>query len=459
MKHDVRELQTFEKPLPVQREAERLVLGVVLLDPGVFEQALDLAPDDFFVDANRRVFEAMLAIHSRGEAIDPLTVQEELRRAGLLEQIGGPAYIATLFEGVPRFSNIETYVGLVRDTARERALIRFGAAVTGRAFDGEMLLDEQLRLAEEELLAVGAGRGGSHWRNIADVAGDVMVEAEKRGESDRMVLDFSTGFCDLDYVTLGFERKTMVVIGGAPGSGKTALGLSMTRQMSESALNLQPDGRPPVIAWFSQEMPNEQQAQRFLASVARVDFRRFRMGYLSKEDWREVANAQRQMQKWRVHFDDRPGLSPRKMREAVRRLKNREGRVDLVFVDYIQLSDGERQKNETREGEVAKISRGLLQIAKDYDLTVVALSQLNRKLEDRKDKRPNMGDFRDSGQIAQDGYLVMGLYRDQVYNPETPKQNIAELIILKQRNGPLATVELVFLSQVMRVEDVWRPQA
>src|SRR5262249_45354789 len=153
------------------------------------------------------------------------------------------AYLAALFDGVPRFSNIETYVGLVRDTARERALIRFGSDVTARAFEGEETLDDQLRLAEADLLSIGDGRGGSHWRNIADVASEVLVEAEKRGETDRMVLDFSTGFCDLDYVTLGFERKTMVGIGGAPGSGKTALGLSMTRLMSESPLNRQADGR------------------------------------------------------------------------------------------------------------------------------------------------------------------------------------------------------------------------
>lgn len=458
MKHDIREFQALDKPLPVNREAEHLVLGVILLDGAAMEQALDLRPDDFFVDANRLIFDAMLVIHGRGEAIDPLTVQEELRRAGNLERAGGPAYVASLFDGVPRFSNIQTYVDLVRDTARERALINFGAAVSARVFDGEDTLDDQLRLAEAELASIGDGRGGSHWRNIADVASDVLIEAERRGASDRMVLDFSTGFSDLDYSTLGFERKTMVVIGGAPGSGKTALGLSMTRQMSETPLNLQVDGRPPVIAWFSQEMPTEQQAQRFLASVARVDFRRFRMGYLSKEDWREIAKAQRQMAEWRVHFDDRPGLSPRKMREAIRRLKQKEGRVDAMFVDYIQLSDGERQKNETREGEVAKISRGLVQIAKDYNLLVVALSQLNRKLEERKDKRPNLGDFRDSGQIAQDAYMVIGLYRDEVYNPETPKQNIAELIMLKQRNGPLNTVELVFLKQLMRVEDVWRTE-
>jgi replicative DNA helicase len=457
MKHDIREMATFEKPLPVNRDAEQFVLGVILLDSAAIEQALDLDPGDFFSRPNARTFGAMLSIHGRGDTIDPLTVRDELRLAGELEEVGGPAYITSLTDGVPRFSNIENYVRLVRDASRERQLIRFGAAVTARAFDSEQTLDEQLRQAEAELLSIGDGRGGSHWRELAGVAYDVMCEAERRGAAGHESLDFSTGIRDLDYLTLGLERKTMVVIGAAPGQGKTALGLSMTRLMSESKENLQADGRPPVIAWFSMEMSKEQLAERLLASVARVDLRRLRIGALSKDEWRRVQDATNRMAGWRVHFDDRSGLSPRMMRNAVRGLRRDEGRVDVVVVDYLQLGDGEKQKNETREAEVAKISRGLVALAKDYDLTVIALSQLNRELEKRKDKRPNLGDFRDSGQIAQDAYLLIGLYRDDVYNPNTAAQNIAELIILKQRNGPLATVEVVFLSTVMVFEDKWRP--
>jgi replicative DNA helicase len=446
---------TFEKPLPTNLEAERMVLGCGILDNAVFEQALGtLVEDDFFSTANRAAYAAMLALHSRGEAIDPLTLAEELRRAGQLERIGGQFYIASLFDGVPRFSNIENYVRLVKNAARERRLIHYGAAVTARAFDGEESVDDQLRQAEQDLALIGSDSNLTYWRDIAGVAYDVMVEAEERGNSGRSVLDFSSGFRDLDYVTDGLERGTVVVIGAAPGAGKTGLALSMTTHMSECQDNFV-DGRPPVIGWFSMEMPVKQQAQRLLASVARVDMKRLRTGYLDKDEWVRVGQAMQQIAGWRVHFDDRAALSPRKMREAVRKLKNDEGHVDIVFVDYIQLGDGERGKGESREAEVAKISRGLVQIAKDFNCVVVAISQLNRELEKRTNKRPMLSDFRDSGQIAQDAYLLIGLYRDEVYNPETEAQNIAELILLKNRNGPLCTVELVFLKQVMRFEDKW----
>lgn len=443
---------TFEKPLPANPEAERMVLGCSLLNSGAFEQAMRLREDDFFSSAHKCAYGAMLALHSRGEGIDPLTLQDELRRAGCLERVGGPAYLASLFDGVPRFSNIENYVRLVQDVARERRLILFANDVMARAFDGEDTIDDQLRHAEQELALIGGDRGEGHWRDIAGVAFDVMTKAEERGQSGRNILDFSTGFRDLDFVTEGLERGTLVVIGAAPGMGKTGLILSMTQHMSECADNFI-DGRPPVIGHFSMEMPTEQQGQRMLASVARVDLKRLRSGYLSKDEWRRVAEATNALAGRRVHFDDRAALSPRKMREAVRKLKAEEGRVDIVFVDYIQLGDGERQKGETREAEVAKISRGLVQIAKDYNCVVIAISQLNRDLEKRPNKRPMLSDFRDSGQIAQDAYLLLGLYRDEVYNPETEHQNIAELIILKQRNGPLCTVELVFLKQIMRFED------
>lgn len=447
---------TFEKPLPTNPEAERRILGVVLLDNAALELAVSTLDEaDFFSPANRIAYGAMLALQGRGEAIDPLSLKEELRRSGDLERVGGDYYLQSLFDGVPRFSNIENYARLVRNAARERRLIHFANDVMARAFDGEETLDDQLRQAEQELALIGADRGEGHWRDIAGVAYDVMTEAEKRGQSDRRVLDFSTGFQDLDYVTEGLERGTVVVIGAAPGMGKTGFALSMTTHMSESPDN-RINGRPPVIGWFSMEMPVEQQAQRLLASIARVNLKQLRSGYLDKDGWLRVQQATDTLAGWRVHFDDRAALSPRRMREAVRRLANDEGRVDVIFVDYLQLADGERAKGDTREAEVAKISRSLVQIAKDYNCVVVAISQLNRDLEKRTNKRPMLADFRDTGQIAQDAYLLIGLYCDQVYHPETPKQNICEVIFLKNRNGPLATIEVVFLSQIMRFEDRYR---
>lgn len=450
---------TTEKPLPANADAERAVLGCSILANEVFEHAAHvLTVDDFFLPNNRTVYRAMLGLWEAKKEINPITLAEVLTRQGDLERVGGQAFIAGLFDGIPRFSNIESYVQIVLDASRQRQIIRLGNALVQRGMDGEATVDDQLRFAEEALLAASDGRGESHWSALGAMAFDAVVEAEKRAESGRMVLDFATGFGDLDYLTMGLERQTMVVIGAAPRMGKTALGLSMTQEMSEREENKGQDGRPPVIAWFSMEMPKKQQAQRLLASVARVDMHRLRSGYMGKDEWRRVAEATERMANWRVHFDDRAGLSVRKMREAVRRLRQEEGQVDVVFVDYIQLADGERQKSETRENEVAKISRGLVQLAKDYNLTVVAMAQLNRELEKRADHRPILADFRDSGQIAQDGYLILGLHREEIYNENTDRRGIAELIVLKQRNGPLGTVELVFLPQVMRFENKWQSQ-
>lgn len=445
----------MDQPLPTNAAAERAVLGGILLDNATMEQCLTLVEGDFFFDPNRCVHRAMLAITGRKEIVNPLTLQEELSRAGDLERVGGAAYIASLYDGIPRFSNIEPYVKLVKDASRKRQLIHFGRNVIARAFDDEEMVDAQIRQAEQDLAIIGADDGDGHWRHVGDMTAEAIRKADERSRSDRRVLDFSTGFRDLDYLTEGLERKTVLVIGAAPGMGKTGLALSMTVHMSEAPENRQEDGRPPVIGWFSMEMPNEQQAQRLLAHVARVDLKRLRSGMLNADEWRNLKKAQEEMAAWRVHFDDRAALTPRQMRAATRKLKAEQGRIDIIVVDYAQLADGERERNETREAEVAKISKGLVKIAKDYNCTVIELSQLNRALEARKDKRPTLGDLRDSGQIAQDAYILIGLYRDEVYNPETTEQNVAELIVLKQRNGPLATVKVVFLKQVMRFENAW----
>lgn len=448
----------LQKSLPANTDAERAIFGAAILNNEVFEQAAHvLAVDDFFAPSHRTIYRAMLELWEARQEINPITLADALRRQGELERVGGPAYIASLFDGAVWLSRIDEYVRLVLDASRHRQLIHLGNALVQRGMDGEVGVDEQLRFAEEALLAASDGRGESHWSQVGAMASDAVAEAEMRAETGRMVMDFATGFGDLDFLTMGLERQTMVVIAAAPRMGKTAFALSLTQEMSEREENLDAEGRPPVIAWFSMEMPKKQQAQRLLASVARVDMHRLRCGYLEKSEWRRLSEATERLSKWRVHFDDRAGLSIRKMREAIRKLRQEEGRVDIVFVDYIQLGDGERQRGETRENEVGKLSRGLVQIAKDYNLTVIALSQLNRELEKRADHRPTLADLRDSGQIAQDAYLILGLHREEVYNENTDKQNIAELIVLKQRNGPPGTVELVFLKQLMRFETKWEP--
>ena len=433
-----------DKSLPGNTEAERMILGVALLDNSVFDSVIhQLTPGDFILNSHGDIFRAMVGLREVGVDINPVTLQEELLRNGSLERVGGPAYVAGLFDGCPRFSSVRSYVDIVKTKSRQRQLIRLGQKIVSTGFDDEAPLNEQLVEAERGLLDISKERGGSSWLALPRVASDYIQKVRARGAAGRPVIDYSSGFSDLDYFTLGFERRTMVVLASRPGMGKTALGLAMSKNMSESRWNIV-DGLPPVIAWFSMEMPAEQLSHRWLASVAGVDARRLQLGQLKPEEWLKIERARDQIAQWRVVIDDRVGLTPRVMRDAVRSLKQEHGKVDIVFVDYLQLGDGERQRGDSREVEVGRISRGLVSLAKDLDVCVVAIAQLNRAADTKADKRPSLNDLRESGQIEQDAYIVMGLYRDEYYNPHTDEPGVAELIILKQRNGPLATVKLMF---------------
>lgn len=457
MNNDINHILT-ERAMPTHIEAERFILGAIILTNDLIERCIEqrLRGDDFFLVSHRRIFAAMCNLFEDRRAIDPLTLGEQLRVSGEIDLVGGGAYLASLFDGVPRFSNIDEYTEIVINRSKLRQLIWLGDRIAGRAFSEDTSLDEQLRQAERELLGVGGSRGDSTWTNLADAGYETMLEAERRAASQRTVLDFSTGLSDLDYATLGFERGTIVVIGAAPGMGKTALALSLSRSMSRAPENVQPDGRPAVIGWFSMEMPVKQQAQRMIASLAGVNLREYRLGRLSKDQWRRVAGAIDEMHKWRLFFDDRGGLSTSQMREAGRRLKREQGSIDILMVDYVQLANGEQGKNETEATAIGKVMKGLVDFAKDFNCCVIALSQLNREHDARADHKPNLRSFKGSSWIEQAGYTIIGLHREDVYKPDSLKQNIAELILLKNRNGPLGTIETVFLPQLMRFEDKFK---
>lgn len=445
----------IDKSLPHSAEAERMVLGCSLLDNDVFEEAIHrLLPEDFYIPSHSLTFRAMVGLRQSGMEIEPVALSEELQRTGDLERVGGLAYIAGLFDGSPRFSTIKQYVDIVLERSKARQLVRLGDKLVSTAMDNSISLNEQLAFAERGLLDISTDRGASAWSYLSAVTHEYLAAAEKRGESGRTVIDFSTGFHDLDFYTLGLERQTMTVVAARPGVGKTAFGLSLTRKMSEARLNLNDDEQPPVIAWFSMEMPKSQLAQRLVASVAGVNARSLHLGRLDRDEWRRVVEAEQRIAGWRVHLDDRCGLSIRAMREALRQLRQAEKTVDVVFVDYLQLGDGDRQKGDSRAVEVGRFSQGLTAIAKDFNCAVVAVSQLNRGAEGRSDKRPNMGELRDSGQIEQDAYMIWALYRDEIYNAETTDKGVAEVLILKNRNGETGTVRVSFDGARMRFEDL-----
>lgn len=443
----------LSKSLPASPEAEQMVLGCTLLDNNVFEQAAHaLSADMFFLPSHRVVFAAMTRLFSNGRGIDPVTLREELERAGEFDRVGGQAFICSLFDGAPRFSNIEEYVRIVREKAQARQLVATGNVIMNRAMDGDLDVDEQLRLAEKSLLDITAQDTSPHWSQIGAVAHGYISEVEARSSSPRPVVGFSTGLADLDFMTLGLERKTVNVVAARPGVGKTAFALALTRNITESKWNRGEDGQLPVVGWFSMEMSKEQLSRRLIASLAQVDMRLLHLGRLNKEEWRRVLDAESKLAHWRCHVDDRCGLSIPKMREALRQLRQDEKGLDVLVIDYLQLGDGDGGKKFNRAEEVGSFSRGLMQMAKDYDACVIALSQCNRNAESRSGNekgRIGLGDLRESGQVEQDAYQVWGLYREELQNRETEKQNVMEIDILKQRNGPPGRVEVLFQANRM----------
>jgi replicative DNA helicase len=443
----------LDKSMPSNVEAERLILGVILLDNSVINQAAErLKPDDFFLPSHRRIYEKMIYLYEQGRGIDPITLQEELRRAGELEQVGGPAFIAALFDGVPRFSNIDNYTRITKGKSTMRRLINAANQVMTMAFDGEEEPEVILDQAERLILSIAEDRIKQGFTPLSEVAEQQLKYIEEIAGRDQLITGIATGFTDLDYMTSGLQRGDLIIVAARPSMGKTAFCLNVAQN---AAMRPQHHGEKAVVGVFSLEMSKEQLVNRLLCSQARIDAHRLRSGMLSKDDWRRLALAVGELSEARIFLDDTPGMSVLEMRAKARRLKNEQKTLDLIVIDYLQLMSG-RGRVESRQQEVSQISRELKMLAKELNVPLIALSQLSRAPEARTGSRPQLSDLRESGSIEQDADVVMFIYREEYYKPETEKQNIAEIIIGKQRNGPTGSVELVFLKQLTRFEDKYR---
>jgi replicative DNA helicase len=443
----------LDKPMPSNVEAERLILGVILLDNSTINQAAErLKPDDFFLPSHKRIYEKMLYLYEQGRAIDPVTLQEELRRAGELEQVGGAAYVASLFDGVPRFSNIDNYTRITKGKSTMRRLIHAASQVMTMALDGEdepeLILDE----AERLILSIAEDRIKQGFTPLSEVVEGQLKYIEEIAGRDQLITGIATGFTDLDYMTSGLQRGDLIIVAARPSMGKTAFCLNVAQN---AAMRQQHHGEKAVVGFFSLEMSKEQLVNRLLCSQARIDAHRLRSGMLSKDDWRRLALAVGELSDVKIFLDDTPGMSVLEMRAKARRLRNEQKALDLIVIDYMQLMSG-RGRIESRQQEVSQISRELKMLAKELNVPLIALSQLSRAPEARTGSRPQLSDLRESGSIEQDADVVMFIYREEYYKPETEKQNIAEIIIGKQRNGPTGAVELVFLKQLTRFEDKFR---
>jgi replicative DNA helicase len=436
----------FEKGLPSNVEAERSILGAILLDNAVCNQAIELLRrDDFFLDSHRRIFEKMIALTERIMPIDLITMGDELRRAGEFEQIGGLTYLASLIDGVPRTDTIEPYAKLVKSKSMLRKLITASNQIIALAFEeedeAEMIVDK----AEQMIFQIAEDRARVGFQYVGDVAHRRLEQIEQMAGRPEMITGVPTGFTDFDRMTSGLQRQELIVIAARPSMGKTALALNMAQYASKNA---------NVVGVFSLEMSAEQLVSRLLCSEARVDAHRLRTGYLNREEWARLADGLRRLCETKVFIDDTPGVGVLEMRAKSRRLKAEHG-LDLLIVDYLQLMAG-RGRIESRQQEVSQISRDLKILAKELDVPVIALSQLSRAPEQRSEHKPQLSDLRESGAIEQDSDVVCFIYREELYNPTDENQGKAELIVGKQRNGPTGTIELAFLKEFTRFENMWR---
>jgi replicative DNA helicase len=436
----------FEKGLPSNIEAERSILGAILLDSQVCNQAIELLRrDDFFLDSHRRIFDKMIVLSERMTPIDLVTLREELQRAGEFEQIGGATYIASLIDGVPRTDNIEPYARIVKAKSMLRKLITASNQIVALAFEEEDEPDVIIDKAEQMIFQIAEDRVRQGFQYVGDVAHRRLEQIEQMAGRPEMITGVPTGFTDFDRMTSGLQRQELIVIAGRPSTGKTALALNMAQYAAKNA---------NVVGIFSLEMSAEQLVSRLLCSEARVDAHRLRTGYLNREEWARLADALRRLCETKVYIDDTPGIGVLEMRAKSRRLKAEHG-LDLLIIDYLQLMAG-RGRIESRQQEVSQISRDLKALAKELEVPVVALSQLSRAPEQRTEHKPQLSDLRESGAIEQDSDVVAFIYREELYNPTDENQGVAELIIGKQRNGPTGTVPLAFLKEFTRFENMWR---
>ena len=435
------------RALPHNLEAERSILGAILIRNDAFNVAAELIDaDDFFRDAHRRVFDKMVDLNERGQAIDLVTLRDELSRSGELEPVGGPAYISSLADGVPRSTNVEHYARIVKERATLRNLIAAANRIEAEAYAAQEEASVVLDRAEQEIFSIAEGRIRSGFVPLGELARNSFDTIERLQSVQSAVTGVPTGFVDIDEMTAGLQPADLVIVAARPSMGKTAFALNVGAHVGTTG------GR--TVGVFSLEMSKEQLFLRMLTSAAQIDSHRFRTGLLTESDYGRLSEAITFLSAARVHIDDTPSLGVLEMRAKSRRLKAEHG-LDLLVIDYLQLMQG-RGRFENRNQEIASISRSLKALAKELDVPVVALSQLSRAPESRSDKRPQLSDLRESGALEQDADVVMFIFREDMYEETPENENVAEIIVGKQRNGPTGTVKLAFLKQQTRFESLSR---
>jgi replicative DNA helicase len=439
-----------ERTLPHNLEAEKSVLGAILIHNEAFNHAAELIDSrDFFRDAHRRIFDKMVALSERNDAIDLVTLKEELERAGKLDEVGGPAYIASLADGVPRSANVEHYARIVKEKATLRNLIHSANKILAEAYHGEDDADLILDGAEKAIFEIAEDRIREGFTPLRDLVQSSFATIEKLQQHKGLVTGVPTGFVDLDEMTSGLQPSDLVLVAARPSMGKTSFVLNIAQHVGINT--------DMTVGFFSLEMSKEQLFMRMLTGEARIDAHRFRSGYLNEKDYGRLSHALGTLAEARVFIDDTASIGVLEMRAKARRLQSEHG-LHLLIIDYIQLMQG-RGRFESRQAELASISRSLKGLAKELKVPIVALSQLSRAPETRSDHRPQLSDLRESGALEQDADVVMFIFREEQYRDADGQVNqeaegTAEIIIGKQRNGPVGTVKLAFIKEHTRFENL-----
>jgi replicative DNA helicase len=437
---------------PYSMEAEQAIIGGLMLDNQAWDKVQDkLCIDDFYRTEHRILFRTIQNLAARQQPFDVITILNGLNLGEELDLAGGEAYLFELANNTPSVANIAAYADIVREKSVQRQLIHVANEIADVAYHPkERDVVELLDYAEQKVFAIAEqtpSQGGP--TNIKNVLMKAVEKIDELYHKGTAITGIPTGLSDLDKMTSGLQPSDLVIVAGRPSMGKTTL----TMNMAEHAAMV---GKKPVLV-FSMEMPADSLAMRMMSSLGRIDQHRIRTGQLTDDDWPRITSAVHMLSDSPLFIDDTAGLSPAEMRSRARRLMREQGQLGLIVVDYLQLMQVPGFKGDNRTAEISEISRSLKALAKELSVPVIALSQLNRSLEQRQDKRPVMSDLRESGAIEQDADLICFIYRDEVYNPESPDKGCAEIIIAKQRNGPIGKVKVAFLGQFTRFEDLAHP--
>jgi len=437
-----------ERTLPHNHEAERTVLGAVLVDNQAFNSAAELlTKEDFYRDAHRRIFDAMAALAERSQPIDLVTLKDELVRESALEAVGGAQYLGALVDGVPRITNVEHWSRIIKEKAVLRNLIHAGNRIVQSCLEGEDEAAALLDQAEQSIFAIAEKRIRAGFQSMREIVKESFRTIDQLSQSKDVVTGLATGFVDIDEMTSGLQKGDLVIVAARPAMGKTSFCLNVAQHV---ALRV-----GETVGLFSLEMSKEQLALRLLCADARIDAHRLRTGKLNEKDWARLAKSYNDLSQSRLFIDDSATISPLEMRAKCRRLKAEHG-LALIIVDYLQLVTS-AGRSENRQQELSAISRSMKGLAKELACPVIALSQLSRAPEARTDRRPQLSDLRESGAIEQDADIVMFIYREEEYKPTDENRGIAEIIIGKQRNGPTGSRKLAFIKEFTRFENLeWR---